>query len=75
MQGEFHPLSPTLATLSRSGEATLKAIVMAGQPITAMASCCKVMVPLAVSIALGRRPGHRSTLTEGSLGPDSRASS
>jgi hypothetical protein len=45
-------LSPILAALIRSGEATWNAIVIAGQPMDVIASCCSVMVFFAVSIAL-----------------------
>jgi hypothetical protein len=35
-----------------AGDATLKGMVIAGQPSVAIASCCSVMVPLAGSMAL-----------------------
>ena len=37
-------LPPTFTPVSSSGEAILKGIVMAGQPIAAIGSCCRVMV-------------------------------
>src|SRR3546814_17275193 len=47
-------LSPTFTCVSRHGDATLNGIVIAGQPMAAIAPCCSVMAPLAVSIALPR---------------------